>query len=111
MIGFIIYVAIMLACSVGCFLLGRFISRGQGDSFIAGYNTASKEERAQYDIVRLRRLTSAVLYGVAVLMPLFCLAALLPEPYARVSTLVLVAVICVGPIVAAIWCNRWVKKK
>ena len=30
-----------------------FILIGKGDDLIAGYNTASKEERAKYDIGRL----------------------------------------------------------
>lgn len=34
---------------------------GKGDDLIAGYNTASKEERAKYDIGRLRKVSG---YGL-----------------------------------------------
>ena len=111
MIAEVISLMIILTCSVVCGVLGRFIARGEGDSLIAGYNTASKEEREQYDIVRLRRFTSAMLYAMALLMPLFSLTALLPERYAMVAILVLVVVMCVGVVVAVIWGNKWTRKK
>ena len=38
-----------------------FILIGKGDDLIAGYNTASKEERAKYDIGRLRKVSG---YGL-----------------------------------------------
>ena len=49
MIVLIILAAIML-------ILGIIILIGKGDNLIAGYNTASKEERSQYNVKRLRGL-------------------------------------------------------
>ena len=108
---YIVVVVVILACSIMCVSLGRYIAHGEGDSLIAGYNTASKEEREQYDIVRLRRITSLALYGMAILMPLFSLTSLLPERCAMVATLVLVAIMCVGVVVVVVWANKWARKK
>lgn len=46
----LIIVAAMLA------IMGVVILAGKGDNLIAGYNTASKEEREKYDVKRLRAL-------------------------------------------------------
>ena len=40
------------------------IVAGKGDALIAGYNTASTEERASYNIKRLRGLVAALLLVV-----------------------------------------------
>ena len=45
-------------------IMGIVILIGKGDNLIAGYNTASKEERAKYDIKRLRGLIGGLLLGV-----------------------------------------------
>ena len=37
-------------------IMGVVILIGKGDNLIAGYNTASEEERAQYNVKRLRGL-------------------------------------------------------
>ncbi|MCR4921145.1 MAG: DUF3784 domain-containing protein [Bacteroidaceae bacterium] len=42
------------------------IALGKGDNLIAGYNTASKEEKAKVNIKRLRLLTSILLLLVSV---------------------------------------------
>jgi hypothetical protein len=39
-------------------IMGVVILIGKGDNFIAGYNTASEEERAQYNVKRLRGLSA-----------------------------------------------------
>ena len=108
---YIIVAVVLLGCSAMCVVLGRFIARGEGDSLIAGYNTASKEEREQYDIVRLRRIVSLALYGMAALLPLFGLTSLLPERCAMVATLALVVIMCVGVVVVVIGANKWTRKK
>ena len=50
--------------------LGILILIGKGDWAISGYNTASPEEKAQYNIRRLRLLTGLTLLVVAVIMVL-----------------------------------------
>lgn len=42
------------------------VAFGKGDNLIAGYNTASKEEKAKVNIKRLRLLTSILLLLVSV---------------------------------------------
>ena len=71
MLVIIIYIVVILPIMVVCIYLGRLIARGDGDSLMAGYNTAKPEERERYDIGRLRRLMSMVMFGTAALIPLF----------------------------------------
>lgn len=106
----VILSAIILTISVVCIYLGRTIARGEGDSLIAGYGTAKKEERERYDIARLRRLTSTALYVMAALTPLFCVTPLLPEQYAMIAIPALVAIMCAGIAVYLIWGIKWTRK-
>ena len=61
MIVLIIVAAILL-------IMGIIILIGKGDNLIAGYNTASKEEKAQYNIKRLRGLIGGILVVLAPMM-------------------------------------------
>lgn len=47
-------------------IISIVIAIGKGDGLIAGYNTASKEEKAKVNIKRLRLLTSILLLLVSV---------------------------------------------
>ena len=47
------------------FVLGMVILSGKGDNLIAGYNTASEEERREVNIKRLR----IVVAGICILSP------------------------------------------
>ena len=58
MIVLIIIAAILL-------IMGIIILIGKGDNLIAGYNTASEEEMAQYNIKRLRGLIGSLLIILA----------------------------------------------
>lgn len=77
---------------------------GKGDMLIAGYNTASPEEREQYDIRRLRLLVALVLIIVSVGMVLM---ALWPERFAIAFTFIEIF-ICLLTVILA---NTWAKKK
>ena len=46
-------------------IMGILILIGKGDNLIAGYNTASKQEREQYNIKRLRGLIGGLLIVLA----------------------------------------------
>ena len=46
-------------------IMGVVILLGKGDNLIAGYNTASQKERAQYNIKRLRGLIGGLLIVLA----------------------------------------------
>ena len=47
-------------------LLAVVIAFGKGDFLISGYNTASKEKRAKYNVQRLRLLVSSLLVLIAI---------------------------------------------
>lgn len=97
----------MVICIAVAFLLvtlGSVIGAGKGDWLIAGYNTASREEKEKININRLRKVVVIVLDVVAFAMLMFCV---LPEEIAVIAfSIVVIIVVAVGLIVA----NTWAKK-
>ena len=85
-------------------IMGVVILIGKGDNLIAGYNTASQKERAQYNIKRLRGLIGGMLI---VLAPMLFL--LLGETIATTGSFVALTVILC--IIVVILANTWAKKK
>ena len=98
MIVLIILAAIML-------IMGIIILIGKGDNLIAGYNTALKEERSQYNIKRLRGLIGGFLLILAPMMVLLLGGESLVAGF---SFIAFTFVLC---IVLAILANTWAKKK
>ena len=98
MIVLIILAAVML-------IMGIIILLGKGDNLIAGYNTASKEERSQYYIKRLRGLIGGFLLILAPMMVLLLGGESLVAGF---SFIAFTFVLC---IVLAILANTWAKKK
>ena len=99
MIVSIVFAVMFLVLAV-IFLMGK------GDMLIAGYNTASEEERKTIDIKRLR-IVMAILM---VITAIFC--AILPligdnKNSLLVAAAIFVAITLVGIIIA----NTWAKKK
>lgn len=86
-------------------IMGIIVLIGKGDNLIAGYNTASKEERAQYNIKRLRGLIGGLLL---VLAPMMFLLHEQDTMAAMWSFIALVSVLC---IVVVILANTWAKKR
>ena len=87
-------------------VLAIILLMGKGDMLIAGYNTASEEERNKIDIKRLR-IVMAILM---VITAIFC--AILPligdnKNSLLVAAAIFVAITLVGIIIA----NTWAKKK
>lgn len=86
-------------------VMGILVLAGKGDNLIAGYNTASREEREQIDIKRLRGLVGVLLIVLAPLMILL----LGNETMASAGSFgAIVFVLC---IVVVILANTWAKKK
>lgn len=85
-------------------IMGVVILIGKGDNLIAGYNTASQKERAQYNIKRLRGLIGGLLI---VLAPMLFL--LLGETIATTGSFVALTVILC--IIVVILANTWAKKR
>ena len=98
MVGIIILAALLL-------IMGIIILIGKGDNLIAGYNTASEKEKAQYNIKRLRGLIGGLLI---VLAPMIFLLEREDTMAASLSFVVLVFILC---IVVVILANTWAKKK
>ena len=86
-------------------IMGVLILVGKGDNLIAGYNTASKEERSQYNVKRLRGLIGGLLIVVAPMI------FLLNEEDTMAAAWSFVAFVFVLCIVVVILANTWAKKK
>ncbi len=87
-------------------VLAIILLMGKGDMLIAGYNTASEEERKTIDIKRLRIVMAILMVITAV----FC--AILPlignnKNSLLVAAAIFIAITLVGVIIA----NTWAKKK
>jgi len=85
-------------------VLGIVILKGKGDGLIAGYNTASKDERDKVNIKRLRLLVGVLLLLSGGLMPLLLTMEVM-------GGLVYTVVIIVGALVGVILANTWAMKK
>lgn len=86
-------------------IMGIIILVGKGDNLIAGYNTASKEEKEQYNIKRLRGLIGGIL---VVLAPMMLLLLGKESLAATLSFVVLTFVLCIVMVILA---NTWAKKR
>ena len=87
-------------------VLAIILLMGKGDKLIAGYNTASEEERKKVDIKRLR-IVMAILM---VITAAFC--AILPLlGNNKTSQLAAVGIFIAITIVGIIVANTWAKKK
>ena len=85
--------------------MGIIVLIGKGDNLIAGYNTASEEEKAQINIKRLRGLVGGVLIVLAP-MTVFFLAE--ESMAATWSFIALTFFLCIAVVILA---NTWAKKK
>ena len=86
-------------------ILGIIVLIGKGDNLIAGYNTASKEDKSQYNIKRLRGLIGGFLI---VEVPMMLLLLKEDPMAASFSFVALTLVLC---FVVVILANTWAKKK
>ena len=99
-----IFIALMIG--VIFFIFAYLVVKGKGDRFIAGYNTASEEEKAQVNIKRLRILVALT----GVLAGAFC--CLIPI-IANNNAVVIGAtvVLLVFGLLVVILANTWARKK
>ena len=96
---------VLLIVAAPLLIMGIVILIGKGDNLIAGYNTASKEEKSQYNIKRLRGLIG----GLLVLLAPMTVFLLGEETMA--ATWSFVALTFVLSIVVVILANTWAKNK
>lgn len=88
------------------FIFAYIVMKGRADKFIAGYNTASKEEKAQVNVKRARILLAllSVLSGT-----ISCIIPLLTDNNG-VITGAMVVLLSFG-LVFIVLANTWAKKK
>lgn len=94
-----IFIAVLLG------VMGLVILSGKGDNLIAGYNTASKEEREQVNVKRLRLLMGGFMVVLAIL------AFLIIEEESITSVMGFGAVMLVLAFVVIALANSWARKK
>ena len=83
-----------IACTVVVLILGLLIILGLGDNLISGYNTASEEKKARYNLKRLRISTGIIIFALTAAVWL-CILLQLPEH----STAVVVGVLSLAAVV------------
>ena len=90
------------------FVLGIVILSGKGDNLIAGYNTASDEERRKVNIKRLR----IVVAGICILSPVVISLPVFIGKEGDTS-LHLFTAFCVilMTIIGLVFANTWCKRK
>jgi len=102
-----IYQVFILSCiSLLMVILAIIILAGKGDWLIAGYNTASKKEQEQYNIMRLRIVVAVIILFVTAFV---WSIAWLNDTVAIVFGAM--PVLFVGLIAGIIIANTWCKKK
>ena len=74
--GVPVLLAARLLVSASFLVLGIVFSRGKGTSLIAGYNTASPEEKAKYDEKKLCKAMSKLMFVLALCWLVIALSAL-----------------------------------
>ena len=99
-----VFITLMIAAIF--FIFAYIVVKGKGDKFIAGYNTASEEEKAQVNVQRLRILVAltSVLAGA-----FCCMIPLLADNNGAIvgATVVL---LCSG-LAVVVLANTWARKK
>ena len=97
----VVHIIVALVCAV----MGILVLIGKGDNLIAGYNTASKEDRERYDIKRLRGLIGGLMIVLAPLL----LLMIGKESMASIWSFCGISlVLCIVVLVLA---NTWAKKE
>ena len=85
--------------------LTLLILSGHGDNLIAGYNTATKEEREQFNMKRLRMVIGGILFLTIIA---FWIPVLIGnQKFIIPMTIALIPICFIGIILA----NTWAKKK
>ena len=96
----IVYILVALLAIIGIIILS-----GKGDKLIAGYNTASQEEKEKYDVKRLR-----LIFGLlSLLLAPSCFLLTIRDTLSGQIAFFTIVVILV--VVSLILANTWAKKK
>ena len=90
----------LIAVTALLVVMGIVILLGKGDMLISGYNTASPEERAQYNIRRLRLVMGIGIIAVA--------GVVLLDAFLNLKWLIIATVVPIS-ILIVILSNTWAK--
>ena len=96
-------VTIIIAAALA--ILGIIILIGKGDTLIAGYNTASPEEKSKVNIKRLRLLVGSLLIGVGLIYLFMTNIKATPE-----LSLIFAVIIVILAFIVVFLANTWAKK-
>ncbi len=99
-----------LGVTVLLVVLGLVFFRGKGAFLIAGYNTASKEEKAKYDEKALCRFMGRLMFAMAGCWALVALGTLLDRLWIYYLGLGLFLTVIFGGVVYANTGRRFQKK-
>ena len=95
---------VLIIIAVLLVVMGVLILIGKGDSLIAGYNLASKEEKSQYNVKRLRGLIGGLMIVLAPMV-------FLMHGQTMSATWSFVGLVFLLSIVVVILANTWAKKE
>ena len=90
----------LIAITALLVVMGVVILLGKGDMLISGYNTASPEERAQYNIRRLRLVMGIGIIAIA--------GVVLLDAFLNLKWLIIATVLPIS-ILIVILSNTWAK--
>ena len=95
-----IHIMLINPIAVALFVLGVLVAAGKADRWIAGYNTASEEERAKVNIKRVRWI-SAIILWISDIYLVFLAIANLSAIGIIITTLAFIVVCIIFTILAA----------
>ena len=101
---------VLIVIAVVMIALGVLLLKGKADRFIAGYNTASEEERKKVNIKRLRLVVALCLWATTAVCVLV-LPNLPKHEKPGSEVFILLGIIFAIAIVTVILVNTWCKKK
>ncbi|WP_338780908.1 DUF3784 domain-containing protein [Metabacillus sp. FJAT-52054] len=102
--------AAMLVISIPFFIFAITLSKGKGASILAGYNTMSDSEKAEYDEVALCKFMGKIMYGIGLSILLFALSEMLENQVLLVIGLILLLTLIFFALVYSNTRDRFKKK-
>ncbi|MBM7713046.1 Zn-dependent membrane protease YugP [Bacillus thermophilus] len=101
---------ILIIIFISFFIFAIVLSRGKGAFLIAGYNTMSDSEKAQYDEVALCKFMGKIMFGVCLSILLLTLSEVLGKQVLLIIGLILLFTLIIFALVYLNTGNRFKKK-
>ncbi|MBM7694761.1 putative membrane protein [Peribacillus deserti] len=100
----------ILIISIPFFIFAIILSKGKGASILAGYNTMSDSEKAQYNEVALCKFMGNIMYGISFSIILFALSEMLEKQGLFIIGLILLFTLIIFALVCFNTRDRFKKK-